>query len=46
MDEFKDISPLFFSHHSEKPVVIDCWRILDKKKYEKKVQYIALGLYD
>lgn len=42
-DEFKTIAPEIFERHSEPRVVIDCWRLLDRDKYENMVDYVPIG---
>jgi len=38
--EFKAIFPEWLKGKT----VIDCWKILDSKKFDKKVKYIAVGI--
>ena len=42
--EFKDINPDYFKKGGKKPVLIDCWRVLDAEKYREAADYIALGI--
>jgi len=42
--EFQDLKPQDFKENSK---IIDCWRILDKTKFQnqKRVEYFAVGVY-
>lgn len=42
--EFKDIKPSDLASGSKKPILIDCWRILDPLKYKDVAKYRAIGL--
>ncbi len=42
-DEFRSLKPEDFTKNMRKPVLLDCWRILDPSKFTKAVKYIALG---
>lgn len=42
-EEFKHIPPQALARRSAPRVVVDCWRILDRQKYEHLVEYIPLG---
>ena len=43
-EEFKDIRPAYLSHHSSRPIILDCWRILERQKYEQVAEYMTLGV--
>lgn len=42
-DEFKSLSPTHLNHSNGRPVLVDCWRILDRQQYEPVAEYVALG---
>lgn len=42
--EFKNISPNDLKRKTGKVAVIDCWQVLDSKKYKKVSQYLRLGI--
>jgi UDP-glucose 6-dehydrogenase len=42
--EFKSLTPEDFINYMEKPLVLDCWRFLDRQQFAGKVDYLALGL--
>jgi UDPglucose 6-dehydrogenase len=42
--EFKDLSPRDLNRFFGPPTVLDCWRILDRQKFEAESRYVALGL--
>jgi hypothetical protein len=37
------LTPEDFKRKSGKPVVLDCWRILPREKFERVVDYLTLG---
>jgi UDPglucose 6-dehydrogenase len=41
--EFKKLTPQDFKRPGAKPVVLDCWRILPREKFEEVVEYLTLG---
>jgi len=41
--EFKKLTPQDFKRHPAKPVVLDCWRVLSREKFEDTVEYLTLG---
>jgi UDPglucose 6-dehydrogenase len=45
-EEFKNLAPSVFLEKMRHPTVLDCWRILDRSKFqaERKVRYLAVGL--
>ncbi len=45
-EEFKKIQPpdLMRKKDTHKLIVIDCWRILDKNRFENIIDYIAIGI--
>ncbi len=43
--EFKNIQPEQLARPNNKPlIVIDCWRILDHKRYKEVVDYVPIGI--
>ncbi len=42
-DEFKTLSPVHLNYANGRPVLVDCWRILDRRQYEHAADYVALG---
>jgi len=43
-DEFKNLRPEDFITCMDKPVLLDCWRFFDRKKFADKLDYLALGI--
>jgi len=43
-DEFKKLSPEDFTTEVDRPVIIDCWRILDRNHFSEKTDYVGIGL--
>jgi UDPglucose 6-dehydrogenase len=43
-DEFKNLTPEDFIDSMYKPILLDCWRLFDRKKFAAKMGYLALGL--
>lgn len=41
-DEFKNLDPRLLSN--KKPILLDCWKILDPLKYQKAARYRAIGI--
>jgi UDPglucose 6-dehydrogenase len=41
--EFKQLTPQDFKRQARKAVVLDCWRILPREKFEEVVEYLTLG---
>ena len=41
--EFKKLTPQDFKRPTGKPVVLDCWRVLPREKFESVVDYLTLG---
>lgn len=41
--EFKNLQPSDFKRDSGVPVVLDCWRLLPRKKFEGLVDHLLLG---
>ena len=41
--EFKKLTPQDFKRDSGMPVVLDCWRVLSREKFEGSVEYLTLG---
>ena len=42
-DEFRSLSPAHLNYSNGRPVLVDCWRILDRRQYEHLADYVALG---
>jgi UDPglucose 6-dehydrogenase len=42
--EFKEIQPADLARNPGRPVVLDCWRILDGEQFAEVADYVALGL--
>ena len=42
--EFKTLSTRDFTSAMKKPVLLDCWRILDRSEFSNKLEYMAIGL--
>lgn len=42
--EFKDIKPSDLASVSKRPILIDCWRMLDPLQYQDVARYRAVGL--
>ncbi|MDP2633036.1 MAG: nucleotide sugar dehydrogenase [Candidatus Curtissbacteria bacterium] len=42
--EFKDIKPGDLASDNKRPILMDCWRVLDPLKYKNVAQYWAIGL--
>jgi len=43
-DEFKRLKSGDFTSTMRKPVLLDCWRILDRSEFNKDLEYVAIGL--
>ena len=43
-EEFKRIRPAHFAGSKRRRTIIDCWRILDRAKFDKVVRYVPLGV--
>lgn len=43
-EEFKHIEPIRLAGNPRRPILIDCWRILEPARYEEVVDYLALGI--
>ncbi len=41
--EFKDIEPAWLETAPSRPVIIDCWRILEAARYAEVADYVTLG---
>ena len=41
--EFKSLSPESFKRGASLPVLVDCWRLLPRQKFEGLVDYLVLG---
>jgi len=45
-EEFRSLKPEDFFKSMRKPLLLDCWRILNRSEFKEKIEYIAIGLYD
>jgi UDPglucose 6-dehydrogenase len=43
-EEFKHLNPAYLKQGDNKVVLIDCWRMLDRKDYQANVKYLSLGI--
>jgi UDPglucose 6-dehydrogenase len=43
-EEFKRLPPEWLSRHSTRRTLVDCWRVLDPKRYNGVVDYLPLGV--
>jgi len=43
-DEFRDIEPSLLERNPGKRVLVDCWRILRRERFEQVVDYVVLGM--
>jgi UDPglucose 6-dehydrogenase len=43
-DEFRQLDPTVVARERRPRVVIDCWRILDRERFEPVADYVALGM--
>lgn len=43
-EEFASLSPDMLTRHSSRRTLVDCWRVLEPKKYESVVEYLPLGV--
>ena len=41
--EFQELSPADLNQANGRPTVIDCWRVLDRAKFEPMAHYLTLG---
>ena len=41
--EFKKLTPQDFKRPAGKPVVLDCWRVLSREKFEDVADFLTLG---
>ncbi|HYL78220.1 MAG TPA: nucleotide sugar dehydrogenase [Bryobacteraceae bacterium] len=41
--EFKNLAPENFKRNAKLPVVLDCWRVLPRERFEGRVDYLMLG---
>lgn len=42
-DEFKKLGPEDFATKVDRPVIIDCWRILDRNHFGERTEYVGIG---
>lgn len=43
-EEFKHIEPIWLASNPWRPLLIDCWRILEPARYREVADYLALGI--
>ncbi len=43
-EEFRAIAPSQLNYTNGRPVLVDCWRILDRRQYEAVADYVGLGI--
>ena len=43
-NEFRGLQPKQLKQSSERPAIIDCWRILPREDFELMADYVTLGL--
>lgn len=43
-EEFKSIELTWLAGKSQRPVLVDCWRILEPARYQAVADYLALGI--
>ena len=43
-EEFKSIEPEWLANKSRRPILVDCWRILEPTRYQNVADYLALGI--
>ena len=43
-EEFRTLKPEDFMNYMSKPILLDCWRILDRSEYTNKIKYAAIGV--
>ena len=43
--EFKGLKPGDFTAAMKKPVLIDCWKIYDRKAFSREMDYTTIGYY-
>lgn len=43
-DEFKKLRPQDFNLEGDPPIIIDCWRILNRNRFKGRAKYIEIGL--
>jgi UDPglucose 6-dehydrogenase len=43
-DEFRSIDPSLLGGDGRRRVLVDCWRILPRERFEQIVDYVVLGL--
>jgi len=42
--EFRDIEPNYLKREDDKVVLVDCWRIINPKRYEGIIKYLPIGI--
>jgi len=42
-EEFRDLSPKHLNYSNGRPTLVDCWRILDRQRFEQDADYFVLG---
>ena len=43
-EEFKRLSPAVLNGNGARKVVVDCWRLLDRRLYDEIVEYVPVGV--
>jgi len=43
-EEFKELKPSMLTLSKGRPTVIDCWRILNRREFERRCTYLQLGM--
>ena len=43
-DEFKALKPEDFTKSMKRPILLDCWRIFDRREFSTRLKYLAIGL--
>jgi UDPglucose 6-dehydrogenase len=43
-DEFRGVAPEDLNHSRGRPTVVDCWRILEREKFDPVANYVTLGV--
>jgi UDPglucose 6-dehydrogenase len=43
-EEFKGLQPEDFTGNMKKPVMLDCWKIYDRARFSRKMEYFVIGM--
>jgi len=43
-EQFRDLDPRHLKRTGRRPVVVDCWRIMDAHRFEAVAEFVALGV--